>query len=296
MRAVVMRNSSSWSPTSPSPSPGPGEVLVRTLACGICGSDLHALPPRRAVRRGIAPRRQPARHGPRARRRHGPRVLRGDRRSRARDDAGAADRHARVLPPHAGARDGPAEHRLLERQSRRLRRVHAAHGGAAARGAERSVDRARGAHRADGRRRPCGRQGPARAGRRAAGDRLRSGRARGDRRAAPAGVEPIVAADFSPLRRELAVGSAPTSSSIPPAHAVAELARGGGLARCRTRATASAVDARAAARPPWCSSASASPASSTRSWRRRRAARASWSWACAWSRTRSTRCSASTRS
>ena len=23
--------------------PGPGEVLVRTLACGICGSDLHAL-------------------------------------------------------------------------------------------------------------------------------------------------------------------------------------------------------------------------------------------------------------
>jgi threonine dehydrogenase-like Zn-dependent dehydrogenase len=25
------------------PEPGPGEVLVRTLACGICGSDLHAL-------------------------------------------------------------------------------------------------------------------------------------------------------------------------------------------------------------------------------------------------------------
>jgi len=27
----------------PTPEPGPGEVLVRTLACGICGSDLHAL-------------------------------------------------------------------------------------------------------------------------------------------------------------------------------------------------------------------------------------------------------------
>src|SRR5690349_11987718 len=29
--------------TLPDPRPGPGEVLVRTLACGICGSDLHAL-------------------------------------------------------------------------------------------------------------------------------------------------------------------------------------------------------------------------------------------------------------
>jgi len=29
--------------TLPDPTPGPGEVLVRTLACGICGSDLHAL-------------------------------------------------------------------------------------------------------------------------------------------------------------------------------------------------------------------------------------------------------------
>jgi threonine dehydrogenase-like Zn-dependent dehydrogenase len=27
----------------PLPDPGPGEVLVKTLACGICGSDLHAL-------------------------------------------------------------------------------------------------------------------------------------------------------------------------------------------------------------------------------------------------------------
>ena len=25
------------------PTPGPGQVLVRTVACGICGSDLHTL-------------------------------------------------------------------------------------------------------------------------------------------------------------------------------------------------------------------------------------------------------------
>ena len=27
----------------PTPAPGAGEALVKTLACGICGSDLHAL-------------------------------------------------------------------------------------------------------------------------------------------------------------------------------------------------------------------------------------------------------------
>ena len=43
MRAVVMRNSQLVIDTLPDPTPGPGEVLVKTLACGICGSDLHAL-------------------------------------------------------------------------------------------------------------------------------------------------------------------------------------------------------------------------------------------------------------
>jgi threonine dehydrogenase-like Zn-dependent dehydrogenase len=38
-----MRNSRLVVDTVPDPEPGPGEVLVRTLACGICGSDLHAL-------------------------------------------------------------------------------------------------------------------------------------------------------------------------------------------------------------------------------------------------------------
>jgi threonine dehydrogenase-like Zn-dependent dehydrogenase len=43
MRAVVMRESKLVLDTVPDPVPGPGEALVKTLACGICGSDLHAL-------------------------------------------------------------------------------------------------------------------------------------------------------------------------------------------------------------------------------------------------------------
>jgi threonine dehydrogenase-like Zn-dependent dehydrogenase len=43
MRAAVMRNKRLVVDDVPSPKPGPGEVLVKTLACGICGSDLHAL-------------------------------------------------------------------------------------------------------------------------------------------------------------------------------------------------------------------------------------------------------------
>lgn len=43
MRAVVMRAQQLVVDTVPQPEPLPGEVLVKTLACGICGSDLHAL-------------------------------------------------------------------------------------------------------------------------------------------------------------------------------------------------------------------------------------------------------------
>jgi threonine dehydrogenase-like Zn-dependent dehydrogenase len=43
MRAAVMRDRALMVAEVPAPEPGPGEVLVRTLACGICGSDLHAL-------------------------------------------------------------------------------------------------------------------------------------------------------------------------------------------------------------------------------------------------------------
>jgi threonine dehydrogenase-like Zn-dependent dehydrogenase len=43
MRAVVMRQRTLVVDDVPDPKPRAGEVLVRTLACGICGSDLHAL-------------------------------------------------------------------------------------------------------------------------------------------------------------------------------------------------------------------------------------------------------------
>jgi len=43
MRAVVMRDRKLMVADVPVPQPGRGEVLARTLACGICGSDLHAL-------------------------------------------------------------------------------------------------------------------------------------------------------------------------------------------------------------------------------------------------------------
>lgn len=42
MRAVLMERGSLWVDDIPTPKPGPGEVLVKSRACGICGSDLHA--------------------------------------------------------------------------------------------------------------------------------------------------------------------------------------------------------------------------------------------------------------
>lgn len=43
MRAAIMRDRKIVTGDLTAPDPGPGEVLVKTLACGICGSDLHAL-------------------------------------------------------------------------------------------------------------------------------------------------------------------------------------------------------------------------------------------------------------
>jgi 2-desacetyl-2-hydroxyethyl bacteriochlorophyllide A dehydrogenase len=43
MKAAVVRDKRLIVADLPLPDPGPGEVLVKTLACGICGSDLHAL-------------------------------------------------------------------------------------------------------------------------------------------------------------------------------------------------------------------------------------------------------------
>lgn len=43
MRAAVMRDWQLRVDEIPDPTPGPGQVLTKVLACGICGSDLHLL-------------------------------------------------------------------------------------------------------------------------------------------------------------------------------------------------------------------------------------------------------------
>ncbi|WEK43529.1 MAG: zinc-binding dehydrogenase [Candidatus Sphingomonas colombiensis] len=43
MKAVVRRGPELVLDTVPDPTPGAGQVLVKTLCCGICGSDLHAV-------------------------------------------------------------------------------------------------------------------------------------------------------------------------------------------------------------------------------------------------------------
>ena len=43
MKAAVMRQGALVVDEVAEPRPGPGQILVRTLACGICGSDLHTL-------------------------------------------------------------------------------------------------------------------------------------------------------------------------------------------------------------------------------------------------------------
>lgn len=42
MRAAIFRNGEIVVDQMPEPKPGAGQVLVKSLACGICGSDLHA--------------------------------------------------------------------------------------------------------------------------------------------------------------------------------------------------------------------------------------------------------------
>src|SRR3979411_3105125 len=42
LRAAIFRNGEIVADHLPEPKPAAGQVLVRTLACGICGSDLHA--------------------------------------------------------------------------------------------------------------------------------------------------------------------------------------------------------------------------------------------------------------
>lgn len=50
MRAAVMRDWQLRVDDLPDPTPGPGQVLTKVLACGICGSDLHMLQHGKEVR------------------------------------------------------------------------------------------------------------------------------------------------------------------------------------------------------------------------------------------------------
>ena len=299
MRAAVMRDRQLVVADVPAPEPGPGEVLVRTLACGICGSDLHALKHAEqfvetARRAGNAFVMDLARdvvmghefcaeivdHGP--------------------DTTRALPAGTRVCSRPALMRaDRAADHRLLERQPRRLRRVHAAHRGAAARGARRA-------------RRPSTPRSPSRW----PSASTRSSKARLEPDDAPLviGCGPVGLAVIAALRLR---GVRPDRRRR--LLAAAARAGRGARRRRRRRSRRDARPGRAGARrpcgairaarprcrrgcrarpcaPPSSSSASACPACSTRSWRRRRAARASWWSACAWRPTRSTRCSASARS
>src|SRR5580704_8687796 len=43
MRAVIRRGGRLVVDEMAAPTPGPGQLLARSLVCGICGSDLHAL-------------------------------------------------------------------------------------------------------------------------------------------------------------------------------------------------------------------------------------------------------------
>jgi threonine dehydrogenase-like Zn-dependent dehydrogenase len=42
MRAAIFRNGDIVVDDVADPTPGEGQVLVKTLCCGICGTDLHA--------------------------------------------------------------------------------------------------------------------------------------------------------------------------------------------------------------------------------------------------------------
>ena len=172
----------------PEPKPAAGQVLVKTLACGICGSDLHA---RKHAHRMV----EMARHFPGRK----PMDL-------ARDvvfghefccevldygpgtRAQAESRHPRLFAAGAADAGGAEKHRLFQRLYRRLCRAHAAQRAAAAGSAERPRGGACGADRAAGGRRARGGQGQYRRRRGAAGDRLRPGRACGDRGAETEGA------------------------------------------------------------------------------------------------------------
>ena len=190
MRAAIFRNGQIVVDTLPEPKPAAGQVLVKSLACGICGSDLHA---RQHAHRMV----ELAKHFPGRKPMDLSRdivfghefcceVLDYGPGTTAKIQAG----HKGVLAAGADHGGRPAGHRLFQRQCRRLCRAHAAQRSPVAGSAERTCGGARGIDRAAGRRRSCGgkSQYPRRRG--AAGDRLRPGRSRRDRGAEDQGAGP----------------------------------------------------------------------------------------------------------
>ena len=64
MRAVVMQGPQLVVGTVPDPRPGPGQLLVKTLVCGICGSDLHMLKSARQIYEASKKTQEPLRTDP----------------------------------------------------------------------------------------------------------------------------------------------------------------------------------------------------------------------------------------
>ena len=105
MRAAIFRNGEIVADTLPEPVPGAGQVLVKTLACGICGSDLHARKHAHRMAemtRHLNGSRKPM--DPVARRGVRPRILLRGARLRAVDPEALQDGHARLLGAGAAVR------------------------------------------------------------------------------------------------------------------------------------------------------------------------------------------------
>ena len=118
MRAAVMRNKEIVTDTLPDPVPGSGEVLVKTLACGICGSDLHMLRHADKMMESMRDTDAPFVPNLRARRRDGPRVLRRDRRLRPEHAEADPGRQPRRLDADQLPRRQAASGRLLRTRCR----------------------------------------------------------------------------------------------------------------------------------------------------------------------------------
>ena len=134
MRAAVMRNLKIVTDEVPDPTPGPGEVLVKTLACGICGSDLHAL---KHAKQFVD--NAPGGMGMDI----GRDVVMGHEFCAEILDYGpqttrdACGRYARVFVSDVDAQRRAGDGGILERRSRRIRRTYGADGRSAVARAER---------------------------------------------------------------------------------------------------------------------------------------------------------------